>query len=1261
MTCPNRSIAWFLAILGIIASTRWCLATETEHFGISILPAPGKVAIDGKFDDWDLSGGIFATGDAENMRDKAGVWFHAMYDEKYLYFLARFNDDTPMNNPGQTVADHGFNGDCLQVRWIVANETPQERGGHITAWHGRDDKDVVFIEQGKTFKDGEIKDAKTVGVLQAFAKYADNSGYVQELAIPWSLLTKDGKPLRAGEKMNLTIEPNFTLRGSARLTIKDIFKPGMPIDRIFTFMNWHEWGVATLEKEGHLTPRPVRLSDGREFAVRLENGIPVVDWTGLIKRHELTGFKTIAIDVPADGIVSLNIQDKDGIVVRQLVNGEFFTKGKHEVKWDGLTNFSVKVPGEPVPAGEYTWSALFHSQFGLRFRGWADNGGIAPWDGPGGKTNWGGDHGAPAACAAAGDRVFLVWDGAEGGKMILCVDLKGEMQWGKNFTTMFGLSGVAVDGDAVFVTDGKRLSRLSAGDGSYLPWGTESDIVLSTLRPGSDANEVTQGIAASGGKIYLTYPKSNAILVVDAKSGKALKTLKVEEPGFLTAPTEALLYVVSAGANVVEVNPESGETKTLIDGLTNATGITTDPSGKIFVAELEPTNQILVFTADGKPTSSIGRSGGRAIVGKWTPGGMAFVKGIAVDSQGLIWAMEADRSPKRVSVWDSKSGGLVRDFFGPPPYGATGGAILPSDPNVMIGQDCEWKLDATTGKSRCVSIIARFGTRNAAFARGTNGRTYLFLGGDYPAYTIRVFERLGEGQYKLRGGFDYEGSGPSKAAKRTRFWADVNDDGQPQENEIRTVDGLLTFNGWWMQVASDLTIYSTDQQFKVSGFTACGAPTYDLFHPTVMPAKGLGSADGRLVLQGGDYGIVHGVMRCVDIASGKQLWTYPDNFVGVHGSHNAVGPQPGMIRGSYTPVACVKMPEPIGNMWIIPTNLGEWHLITERGFYLSKLFETDPLKVKWPDAALPGAIMDSVPPGGGQEDFGGNVALAADGKFYIEAGSSAFWNLDLLGLDQVRALPGSTLTISQDEVNQARGIREKTLQASVGQQKLVMKKLTPKLTGNLEGDFKDETILNLSREDQQNIRTAAAWDDANLYLAWMVDDLTPWVNGADASEQMYFSGDTVDFQLATDPNADPKRTQAALGDLRLSIGNLKGAATAVVYRMVANEKHPKVYNSGVIKNYTVDSVEVLSEAKIQVRKEEKRYTVEATIPLASLGLRPAPDLKLRGDFGVTFGDASGKRTRLRTYWSNQHTGIVEDVVFELMLEPQYWGELEFAE
>jgi len=44
---------------------------------------------------------------------------------------------------------------------------------------------------------------------------------------------------------------------------------------------------------------------------------------------------------------------------------------------------------------------------------------------------------------------------------------------------------------------------------------------------------------------------------------------------------------------------------------------------------------------------------------------------------------------------------------------------------------------------------------------------------------------------------------------------------------------------------------------------------------------------------------------------------------------------------------------------------------------------------------------------------------------------------------------------------------------------------------------------------------------------------------------------------------------------------------------------------------------------------------------------------------VLVGDKPGKRTMLRSYWNNQTTGIVNDEVFELRMEPANWGEVTF--
>ena len=58
-----------LCLLTVVFAACPAMATETENLNIRILPPPGKVDIDGKIVDWDLSGGVFVCGDVENQRD----------------------------------------------------------------------------------------------------------------------------------------------------------------------------------------------------------------------------------------------------------------------------------------------------------------------------------------------------------------------------------------------------------------------------------------------------------------------------------------------------------------------------------------------------------------------------------------------------------------------------------------------------------------------------------------------------------------------------------------------------------------------------------------------------------------------------------------------------------------------------------------------------------------------------------------------------------------------------------------------------------------------------------------------------------------------------------------------------------------------------------------------------------------------------------------------------------------------------------------
>ena len=88
-------------------------------------------------------------------------------------------------------------------------------------------------------------------------------------------------------------------------------------------------------------------------------------------------------------------------------------------------------------------------------------------------------------------------------------------------------------------------------------------------------------------------------------------------------------------------------------------------------------------------------------------------------------------------------------------------------------------------------------------------------------------------------------------------------------------------------------------------------------------------------------------------------------------------------------------------------------------------------------------------------------------------------------------------------------------------------------------------------------------------------------------------------------------------------------------------------------------VEPLAGAEVAVRVEAKRYAVELSVPLAALGLAPAPGLVVRGDAGVIASDADGTRDVARSYWADPATNLVNDLPSEAWLEPAAWGEFAF--
>jgi len=118
---------------------------------------------------------------------------------------------------------------------------------------------------------------------------------------------------------------------------------------------------------------------------------------------------------------------------------------------------------------------------------------------------------------------------------------------------------------------------------------------------------------------------------------------------------------------------------------------------------------------------------------------------------------------------------------------------------------------------------------------------------------------------------------------------------------------------------------------------------------------------------------------------------------------------------------------------------------------------------------------------------------------------------------------------------------------------------------------------------------------------------------------------------------------------------LDGKPAAVLYRWkTAGEKRPQTFTCPW-RNYTVEDVRVLTDANVTINRRADGYSVEAAVPLATLGFDPQPGKTYKLDLGAIFSDATGTNRALRMYWANKATGLVNDVPGEIMPSPALWG------
>ena len=1224
-----------------------------RHKQIYVVPAPGAVVIDGKFDDWDLSGQIemFVV---EQTRAMQSAKFALMHDEQALYVSGDVNDPTPMMNrhDPQVAPDKAWDADSCQFRLTVdpaagypINENGYDYTGgkvdtrddivHLLLWNYTDlEQANLQMHVGMSFRVPQPewipKGLVPQGLFTGkYIKREDGSGYRFEYRIPWSVLGAK-RPLRGGDTVAGTVQFNWSRpdglkTGGQSAWAYDIMgKPG------FAFQSTACWGKMIFSETGDIPRELVTAGVPPEPPMPLE----------------------FAYTLPQDSETTVQLFDKNGRSMRIIVPQQARLAGKNVERWDGLDS-----DGNVLPAGEYSWKGIYHNPITARYRFSVHNSGTPPYPTDDNKGGWGADHGYPADVWALKDGMLLSWDSCEFGWGIIRTDLYGKKLWGSKHIARH----MASDGSKIFIAGGHgftpSLNVIMIDVKDTRPARFENGVASIAAPPGGDnnTNEVT-GLVYHNGLLYIAYAKRNLVAVFETTSGDLKAQWNVPAPGRMAMRPDGSLAVISDEKIVsVKDGNVSPWIATNIDG---PISIAVAADGVAYVANRGAMQNVSVFTADGRYLRSIGTPGGRPAIGKYDKEGLYMAGGMTLDAQGRLWVAETTDSPKRFSVWDVATGANLKEFFGGSGYFAYGN-IDPNRPNEILAHNVLWEIDWKNYTSKPLTTVWRQTDPNMAPPVGpegyvnvarmmtaANGRQYMW-GANYRmslllrrdgdvfkpfAAIMRVEDR--KSAYYRSTGIALVDSDAARYPVGHYFWQDENDDQIVQPAELLRLPKDFERNtNDFIWLDKDLKVQlTTGQILRPVRIEDNGQPRYDITIAEKAKVDGshyyyLKDDEGRMYTKGGSLSGYS--------ADGARLWYYP-NMINWPNALNLPMVKAGRLWGMTGSMGVA------GDFIAQQTYYGPNHIFRNDGQYVAAVLSDG-------RGGSQGAY-DGQPEGQG----GTFVKLSIDGteRYFIIHGGQDTRIWEVLGLDTIQDLPGGVYVHTPEMVEKTKQAQAAYAAALKGEKRLVI----------AQGKQALDTAAPVGKtlEDGRNFATRMAYDADNLYVRYDVRTPSTLLNASPEPSLIFKGGNLLDIQLATDATADPARKTPAPDDLRLLVTRQGEKTVAVLFRpkIKGFNGEPIVLTSPTGKE-SFDSIEVLDDIQLEYSKTDEGFTATVTIPLKRLGLTLAPGQKLKADLGYIFGNAEGTRTTIRAYVFN-HDGfsanVVDDIPNESRLEPAEWGE-----
>ena len=1219
---------------------------------IQVLPAPGQVVIDGKTDDWDLSGGVWSYNDP-TIVEQYSVWTHLMWDDKGVYMLARYYDTSPMKNDASGKDfQQSWRADCYQARVIFDDRTKDEHIMHVNMYYSSFDNQPYMIIKHGGFKnkppyDGTGPDRPDqleklgptmadAGGKIAFAPWPDGKGYNLEVFWPWKYCRTNGEPLKPGESFVFGIEAMW---GNAEgTTMAHRLADGIKddnVNRIFMFRARDGWGKAVISDKGksQITDQQIALQKDR--LKRFED-------------YDTYGSMPISYELKEKRDVTIAIDDASGKRVRNLFGQYPRDSGTITDKWDCLDD-----NGNPVKPGKYKATIVHHLPIQLKFYNSCYSSATPPWPTDAGVKLWGANHGYPTSVATRGNTTILLFTGTEGGSGIQLINDNAIIQWanGNEFVdaTMddnfaYGLSRSGWQKKTL-------LFKFKLKDGQLVVFDDPDKSPSPTLLSDTNVPD-TSSIAMAYGSLWVCFP-GRALQKINPSTGIVESTV---EPGDLVALTDRddKLYGLYKDGKVASLDASLKPTAMFkAEGLVNPVRLGISMDMKRFVISDMDTNQVIIFGADGKKIQAIGTAwkGTDRPAGKFIMNDLVRPIGADFDHLGRLWIAECVKTCKRVTCWD-ESYKMLDQYWGQADYGAMSGFPLTFDATRFIAHGVEFKLDPKPDpwhhKTNEQPLVYH---PELAHDRGL---IYEYKGHEYacgvPGFNkpkdLSVFKRDKDGVFRICLRINFAKVVKNKA-EGGKAWIDKNDNHVEDANEVtENVDfrSIYWSNGW---MRPDLTIVSVNGlRFDLKGLTEGGVPLYDFANPVkvenwIDSVKWGGSSCGSPVMDMAGNVTDSINYRTIDGRSGS----YPN----LYGRHDAPAARRGVLIAPFRTNGVVEDIPNIGSMTALGGDRGEWFLLSTDGIYLSSICQDTKGRVTLDETFI------------GQESFGGFIWRdTASKKIYVQLGGASYRLMEVKNLETCVKIV-KELDVKDKEITEGVEIAKKRQQQEMAEPETIriaksnkipdapVPVLHPMNRPLIEGavDFKVTEQGNPANW----FRASLAHNGKDLVVMFQVSDASPWKNGQGQFTHAFIGGDCVDLQFDV-PGRGPIRILAA------SVG---GKNSVTYWQKKSDQKeNPMTYMVGnnAANATEFDVVKRLDSAKVAVDAGINTYTVLLRIPLKDIGLDKALGSKIKGVVGVIYSDPSGTNRASRLYWHNKKTGLVSDVPSEARIDDKNFGTIE---